>query len=107
MNVAERLVKILEENNIAHIFGHPGEQILPFYNALNNSTIEHILMRHEQAAAHAADAYSRTSSKFGVCISTGGPGALNFTMAVATAFKDNVPILVITGDNPTAIKDND
>ncbi|MDL2247005.1 thiamine pyrophosphate-binding protein [Methanobrevibacter sp. OttesenSCG-928-K11] len=107
MNVAERLVKILEDNDVCHIFGHPGEQILPFYNALKDSSIEHILMRHEQAAAHAADAYSRTSSKFGVCISTGGPGALNFTMALATAFKDNVPMLVITGDNPTDIRNKD
>ena len=107
MNVANSLVKILEENGVKHIFGHPGEQILPFYEALSKSSIEHILMRHEQGAAHAADAFSRSSDKLGVCISTGGPGALNLTMAVATAFKDNVPILVITGDNPTCTKNKD
>lgn len=107
MNVANSLVKILEENGVKHIFGHPGEQILPFYEALSKSNIEHILMRHEQGAAHAADAYSRSCSNFGVCISTAGPGALNFAMAVASAFKDNVPILVITGDNSTDIKDKD
>lgn len=99
MNVAEKLVEILEEEKIEHIFGIPGEQILPMYKALSESDIEHILTRHEQAAAHAADAYYRSSSKIGVCISTASPGALNFTMALATAFKDNVPMLVLTGDN--------
>lgn len=106
MNVAEKLVQILEENDIEHVFGLPGEQILAFYKALDKSSIKHVLLRHEQAAAHAADAYSRSSKKLGVCISTASPGALNMVMGVATAFKDNVPILVITGDNSTDIKDS-
>lgn len=104
MNVADRLVQVLEEAEVKHIFGIPGEQILPMYDAIEDSSIEHILVRHEQAAAHAADAYYRSSGKFGVCISTAAPGALNFVMAVATAYKDNVPMLIITGDNPTPIK---
>ena len=92
MNVAEVLVQILEENNIEHVFGLPGEQILAFYKALEKSSIKHVLLRHEQAAAHAADAYSRSSKKLGVCISTASPGALNMVMGVAAAFKDNVPL---------------
>lgn len=104
MNTAHKLVEILEENGVEYIFGIPGEQILPFYVALQKSSIKHVLMRHEIAAAHAADAYSRITGKIGVCVSTGGPGALNLVMGIATAFKDRVPMLVITGDNPTDIK---
>ncbi|RBQ23463.1 3D-(3,5/4)-trihydroxycyclohexane-1,2-dione hydrolase [Candidatus Methanobinarius endosymbioticus] len=99
MDVAEAIVKILEESNVKHIFGHPGEQIIPFYSVLKDSDIKHILMRHEQGAIHAADGYARTSGDFGVCVSTAGPGALNLTMGLATAFKDSVPMLVFTGDN--------
>ncbi len=101
MNVACRLVEILEENHITHIFGIPGDQILPLYKALSKSDIRHILTRHEQAAAHAADAYTRSSSSVGVCMSTAGPGALNMIMASGAAYKDNIPMLIITGDNDT------
>ncbi len=104
MNAAHKLVEILEENGVEYIFGIPGEQILPFYVALQKSSIKHILMRHELAAAHAADAYSRSTGKIGVCISTAGPGALNLVMGVATAYKDRVSMLVITGDNTTDTK---
>lgn len=107
MNAADNLVKILEEENITEVFGIPGEQIMPMYKALSESGIKHVMTRHEQAAAHAADGYARASSKIGVCISTASPGALNFTMAVATAFKDNVPILVITGDNELKYRGSD
>ncbi len=107
MNVADKFVKILEEEGIEDIFGIPGEQIMPLYKALSNSKINHILTRHEQAAAHAADGYARSSGKIGVCIATASPGALNFTMALATAFKDNVPILVITGDNELRYRGTD
>ena len=107
MNVSDNLVKILEEEGITEVFGIPGEQIMPLYKSLSDSNIKHILTRHEQAAAHAADGYSRASGKIGVCISTASPGALNFTMALATAFKDNVPILVITGDNELKYRNTD
>ena len=107
MNVAERLVEILEEENVKEVFGIPGEQIMPLYKALSSSDINHILTRHEQAAAHAADGYTRSSGKIGVCISTASPGALNFTMALATAYKDNVPILVLTGDNEVKYRGSD
>lgn len=99
MNTAEALIKILENNNVKYIFGHPGEQILPMYGALKNSSIEHILTRHEQGAVHAADGYARSTGNFGVCMSTAGPGAMNLVMGVTTAYKDSVPMLVITGDN--------
>jgi acetolactate synthase-1/2/3 large subunit len=107
VNVAENLVKILEEEGVKEIFGIPGDQIMPFYKALSASNIKHVLMRHEQAAAHAADGYARSTGKFGVCLSTIGPGALNFTMAAATAFKDNVPILILTGDNELKYRGTD
>ncbi|MBR0270597.1 MAG: thiamine pyrophosphate-binding protein [Methanobrevibacter sp.] len=99
MNVAERLVEILEENGITHIFGIPGEQIMPMYKALADSDITHVLTRHEQAAAHAADAFTRTSDTIGVCMATAAPGALNLVMATAAAYKDNIPMLILTGDN--------
>ena len=107
MNTAEALIRLLEQDGVKHIFGHPGEQILPFYKALKDSSIEHILTRHEQGAVHAADAYARSSGNYGMCISTAGPGAMNLVMGVATAFKDSVPLLVITGDNDYSKKDED
>ena len=107
MNVADKFVGILEEENITEVFGVPGEQIMPLYKALSKSKVNHILTRHEQGAAHAADGYARSSGRIGVCISTASPGALNFTMAVATAFKDNVPILIITGDNELKYRGSD
>lgn len=104
---AQAMVKILESEGVKYIFGHPGEQILPFYDALRKSKIKHVLMRHEQGAAHAADAYARISGKFGVCVASAGPGALNLVMGVATAYKDSVPLLVITGDVPTDLSGSD
>jgi len=107
VNVADKIVKILEEEEITTVFGIPGEQIMPLYKALSASSINHVLTRHEQAAAHAADGYTRSSGKIGVCIATAAPGALNFTMALATAFKDNVPMLVLTGDNELQYRGSD
>ena len=107
MNVAGKIVEILEDEGIHDVFGIPGEQIMPLYKALSTSNINHILTRHEQAAAHAADGYARASGKIGVCIATASPGALNFTMALATAFKDNIPVLVLTGDNELKYRGTD
>ncbi|MEE0902404.1 MAG: thiamine pyrophosphate-binding protein [Methanobrevibacter sp.] len=107
MNVADKIVQILEEEGINTVFGIPGEQIMPLYKSLSTSNIEHVLTRHEQAAAHAADGFTRSSGKIGVCIATASPGALNFTMALATAYKDNVPILVLTGDNELQYRSSD
>lgn len=105
-NTAEYLVKLLEEHDVDYVFGYPGEQIIPIYEALRKSKIKHVLTRHEQAAVHAADSYARCSGKCGVCLATAGPGALNLSMGVATAFKDNVPLLILTGDVPTDLKGN-
>ena len=107
MNVASYLVKILEQEGLENIFGLPGEQILPFYKALKDSKINHILVRHEQAALQAADAHYKSSHKLSACVATAAPGALNFTMPLAGAYKDNVPLLVLTGDNPTSIRNED
>lgn len=106
-NTAEYLVKLLEEHGVDYVFGYPGEQIIPIYEALRKSKIKHVLTRHEQAAVHAADSYARCSGKCGVCLATAGPGAMNLAMGVATSFKDNVPILVLTGDVPTNLKGKD
>lgn len=100
INCAKALTNILEMEDIKYVFGHPGEQILSFYEALRTSQLKHILLRHEQSAAHAADGYARASGKFGICVATAGPGALNLIMGVATAYRDSIPILVITGDVP-------
>ena len=101
LRCADALIKILEFHDVKLIFGHPGEQILPFYDAMRQSQVKHVLMRHEQGAAHAADGYSRASASVGVCTSTAGPGAMNLVMGVATAYKDSIPIIVITADVPT------
>lgn len=107
INIAEYLVKKLEENGVKYVFGYPGEQVLPIYEALRKSKIKHVLMRHEQAAAHAADAYARITGNYGVCLATAGPGAMNLVMGVSAAYKDNVPLLVITGDVPKTVKGQD
>ena len=107
MNVADKIVEILADEGIKNVFGIPGEQIMPLYAALSKGEVNHILTRHEQGAAHAADGYARATGEIGVCIATASPGALNFTMALATAFKDNVPILVITGDNELQYRNTD
>jgi len=101
MKGSEILIEKLKENGVKTIFGYPGGVLLPFYDALCESDIEHILVRHEQAAAHAADGYARASGKVGVCLATSGPGATNVTTGVATAHMDSSPIVVLTGQVPT------
>lgn len=103
-NTAEYLVKLLEEHGVEYVFGYPGEQVLPIYEALRTSKIKHVLTRHEQAAIHAADSYARISGKCGVCLATAGPGAMNLVMGVSACYKDNVPVLILTGDVPTDVK---
>lgn len=94
---AEIMVKCLEEEGIDTIFGYPGGAILPFYDALRNSDIKHILTAHEQGAAHAADGYARASGRVGVCVATSGPGATNLVTGLATAFLDSIPVVALTG----------
>jgi acetolactate synthase-1/2/3 large subunit len=78
-------------------FGYPGGAILPAYDALRKFPIRHVLVRHEQGAAHMADGYARASGKVGVCVATSGPGATNLVTGIATAMLDSVPIVCITG----------
>ena len=102
MKGSKLLIDKLKENGVDTIFGYPGGVLLPFYDALCESDINHILVRHEQAAAHAADGYSRASGRVGVCLATSGPGATNVTTGVATANMDSSPMVVLTGQVPTA-----
>ena len=106
-NKAEYLIQTLEDNDVEYVFGYPGEQVLGIYEALRKSKIKHILMRHEQAAIHAADAYARVTGNYGVCLATAGPGAMNLTMGLAAAYKDSVPLIVLTGDVASDIKGQD
>ncbi|AEY68152.1 biosynthetic-type acetolactate synthase large subunit [Clostridium sp. BNL1100] len=94
---AQALVKALELENITTIFGYPGAAICPFYDALLDSDINHILTRNEQGAAHAASGYSRVTGKTGVCVATSGPGATNLITGIATAYSDSIPMVAITG----------
>lgn len=94
---AEIMCRILAEEGVTTVFGYPGGAILPFYDALRQSPIQHIVTAHEQGAAHAADGFARASGKVGVCIATSGPGATNLVTGLATAFLDSVPVVAITG----------
>lgn len=97
MTGAQALVRALELENITTIFGYPGAAICPFYDALLDSTITHILTRNEQGAAHAASGYARVTGKTGVCVVTSGPGATNLITGIATAYSDSIPMVAITG----------
>ena len=101
MKGSKLLINKLKENGVKTIFGYPGGVLLPLYDALCESDIEHVLVRHEQAAVHAADGYARASGKPGVCLATSGPGATNVTTGIATAHMDSSPIIVLTGQVPT------
>ena len=107
INGAKALIKCLEKEGVDILFGYPGGQIIPFYNELYDSNMRHILVRHEQAAAHAADGYARATGKTGVCVSTSGPGATNLVTGIATAYMDSVPIVALTGQVPTSMIGND
>ncbi len=92
------LCEALVREGVELLFGYPGGAIMPFYDALTSySSLHHVLTRHEQAAAHAADGYARATGKVGVCVATSGPGATNLVTGLATAFMDSTPIVAITG----------
>ncbi|MBK6637845.1 MAG: acetolactate synthase 3 catalytic subunit [Rhodocyclaceae bacterium] len=100
---AEILVRCLQEEKVEHVFGYPGGSVLYIYDELfKQDKFKHVLVRHEQAAVHAADAYSRSSSKIGVCMVTSGPGVTNAVTGIATAYMDSVPMVIISGQVPTA-----
>src|ERR687890_1109924 len=94
---ASALLSALEREKVEYIFGLPGGANLPIYDALVDSKLRHILVRHEQAAAHMADGYARIKRKAGVCFATSGPGATNLVTGIATAYADSSPIVAVTG----------
>ena len=100
---AEIVIRCLQEEKVEHVFGYPGGSVLFIYDELfKQDQIKHVLVRHEQGAVHAADAYSRSSNKIGVCMVTSGPGVTNAVTGIATAHMDSIPLVVITGQVPTA-----
>jgi acetolactate synthase-1/2/3 large subunit len=100
---AEIVIRCLQEEKVEHVFGYPGGSVLFIYDEFfKQDQIKHVLVRHEQGAVHAADAYSRSSNKIGVCMVTSGPGVTNAVTGIATAYMDSIPMVVITGQVPTA-----
>ncbi len=100
---AEILVKALQAENVKYIWGYPGGAVLHIYDAFyKQNTIEHVLVRHEQAAVHAADGYARATGDVGVALVTSGPGLTNAVTGIATAYMDSIPMVIISGQVPTA-----
>ena len=101
------LFSVLEQHGVEHIFGYPGGAIMPIYDALVDSNVQHFLCRHEQGASFSAVGYARASGKIGVCMATSGPGATNLITGLADALADSIPIVAITGQVPTAAMGSD
>ncbi len=97
MTGAEVVIRALEQEGVEVIFGYPGGAVIPIYDKLYDSSIKHVLVRHEQAAAHAADGYARATGKTGVVIATSGPGATNLVTGIANACMDSIPMVIFTG----------
>ncbi|HOT07397.1 MAG: acetolactate synthase 3 catalytic subunit [Methanosaeta sp. PtaB.Bin039] len=97
MTGAQAILESLKREGVDVIFGLPGGVLLPLYDAIYSSEVRHILVRHEQAAAHAADGYARATGKVGVCLATSGPGATNLVTGIANAYMDSVPMVAMTG----------
>ena len=104
---AQSLVRALEQAGVEVIFGIPGGAILPAYDPLYDSSVRHILVRHEQGAGHAAQGYAQVTGKVGVCMATSGPGATNLVTAIADAYMDSVPIVAITGQVASSVIGSD
>ncbi|MCL6612154.1 MAG: biosynthetic-type acetolactate synthase large subunit [Peptococcaceae bacterium] len=103
MTAAQALIRCLELEGVEVIFGYPGGAILPVYDALCQSgNIKHVLVRHEQGAVHAADAYARATGRVGVVMATSGPGATNLVTGIANAYMDSIPLVLVTGQVPTS-----
>ena len=105
---ADIFVRCLQDEGVDIVFGYPGGAVLPIYDALyQQDKLQHILVRHEQAATHAADGYARSTGRPGVVLVTSGPGATNAVTGIATAYMDSIPLVVFTGQVPTALIGND
>ncbi len=103
MSGAQILLECLRQEGVTHIFGYPGGAVLPIYDAIFDChDIEHVLVRHEQGAAHMADGFARSTGKVGVCLATSGPGATNLVTGIATAYMDSIPMVAITGQVRTS-----
>ena len=108
LNGAQILVNSLKSEGVSHVFGYPGGAVLHIYDALNAcEDIKHILVRHEQGATHGADGYARASGKCGVTLVTSGPGITNAVTGIATAYMDSIPMVIISGQVPSALIGND
>ena len=108
MTGAQILFECLKREKVKHIFGYPGGAVLDIYDELTRTPqLQHILVRHEQAAVHAADGYARASAQVGVALVTSGPGATNTVTGIASAYMDSIPLVVFTGQVPTALIGND
>ncbi|OYW43879.1 MAG: acetolactate synthase 3 large subunit [Azorhizobium sp. 12-66-6] len=108
MTGAEMVMQALADQGVDHLFGYPGGAVLPIYDALfQQNQVEHILVRHEQAAVHSAEGYARSSGKVGVVLVTSGPGATNAVTGLTDALMDSIPIVCITGQVPTHLIGND
>ena len=102
LNGSEILVRCLQAEGVRYLWGYPGGAVLYIYDALyKQDTIEHVLVRHEQAAVHAADGYARATGEVGVALVTSGPGVTNAVTGIATAYMDSIPMVIITGQVPT------
>lgn len=99
---SQAIIKVLLEQGVDTVFGYPGGQVIPLYDALYDAPLKNVLTAHEQGAIHAADGYARASGKTGVCIATSGPGATNIVTGLATAYLDSVPLVAITGQVPVS-----
>ena len=107
MTGARAFIECLSKEDVEVMFGYPGGVLLPIYDEIYDADVRHILVRHEQAAAHAADGYARATGKTGVCLATSGPGATNLVTGIATAYMDSVPMVAFTGQVPSSMLGND
>jgi len=107
MKGSKIIIESLVKEGVDAVFGYPGGQVIPLFDALYDAPFKFYLPRHEQAAAHAADGYARATGKVGVCIATSGPGATNLTTGIATAYMDSIPMVAITGQVKSNLIGND
>ena len=108
MTGAEMIVEALKDQGVEHVFGYPGGSVLPIYDAIfGQNRVRHILVRHEQGAAHAAEGYARSTGKVGVLLVTSGPGATNAVTGLTDALLDSIPLVCITGQVPTHLIGSD
>lgn len=108
MTGAQMVIRAFQDQGVDTLFGYPGGAVLPIYDALFNETkIQHVLVRHEQGAVHAAEGYARSSGKVGVVLVTSGPGATNIVTGLTDAMLDSIPLVAVTGQVPTHLIGSD